>query len=282
MKKGLKIFLWIFFLPVMAIIAVAKSPKLGKPAKIAFISVIALISFAAIGLSGNQDTSVANGNNGSPVLKAPETESEREPEPKPEVEPEPELADEIKILVEKGISQEHSIIIYNKLVELGTPLWNKSSVILIENTNPEDYIVTYTTTDGIMSQTFALHMLSGQVNSLVDSNLEVIFDANGVNPNYVYHKDIEYDRLKSHTEDLITSILKSPSTAKYPGSFFNPLEGWEMGKKGNIISLKSYVDSQNSFGAMLRSNFLIEYKKYDGGYDPVYVIFDDKVVLDER
>ena len=51
-------------------------------------------------------------------------------------------------------------------------------------------------------------------------------------------------------EEAVKSILKSPSTAKFP----NYTE-WGFAKDAGIITVQGYVDSQNGFGAELRSNF---------------------------
>lgn len=48
----------------------------------------------------------------------------------------------------------------------------------------------------------------------------------------------------------IESLLKAPSTAKFPN-----INHWAFGKQKGEIIIQSYVDSQNSFGAMLRTDF---------------------------
>ena len=51
-------------------------------------------------------------------------------------------------------------------------------------------------------------------------------------------------------EDKIKELLKSPSTADFPS-----ITEWTFLKEKNKLYVQSYVDSQNSFGATLRSNF---------------------------
>lgn len=67
-----------------------------------------------------------------------------------------------------------------------------------------------------------------------------------------YLSSQEKNNLIIESEKIIKSALKSPSTAKFP----NVLE-WKFYKDKEKIIAQSYVDSQNSFGAMLRSNFKI-------------------------
>ncbi|MCI9246875.1 MAG: hypothetical protein HFJ30_07165 [Clostridia bacterium] len=50
-------------------------------------------------------------------------------------------------------------------------------------------------------------------------------------------------------------MLKSPSTVR-----FAPYSQWNFSKKDGCISVKSYVDSQNSFGATIRTQFEMKTK----------------------
>lgn len=56
--------------------------------------------------------------------------------------------------------------------------------------------------------------------------------------------------LKSSCEKTIKELLKSPSTAKFPGA-----SKWSMWKEEGLTYVQGYVDAQNSFGAELRSEF---------------------------
>lgn len=60
----------------------------------------------------------------------------------------------------------------------------------------------------------------------------------------------EQTNLQIYSEETITKLLKAPSTAKFP----NILK-WEMWKEDGVTNVKSYVDAQNGFGAMIRSEF---------------------------
>lgn len=50
---------------------------------------------------------------------------------------------------------------------------------------------------------------------------------------------------------FVTKRLRSPASAKFSG-----LGTSEVQEDGEIFTMRSYVDSQNGFGAMLRSNFV--------------------------
>jgi hypothetical protein len=69
-------------------------------------------------------------------------------------------------------------------------------------------------------------------------------------------------------QDRIKKVLKAPSTAKFPS-----ITKWGFTKDNGVVTVSAYVDSENSFGAMLRSNFQIKYAK-DGAI--MSLIFDGK------
>lgn len=56
----------------------------------------------------------------------------------------------------------------------------------------------------------------------------------------------------------VKNVLKSPSTAEFPFSYYN-----ETIKKasGDKFQVKSYVEAQNSFGAMVKTNFVVEFER---------------------
>lgn len=71
----------------------------------------------------------------------------------------------------------------------------------------------------------------------------------------------------SYAQNYVKNGLKAPSTAKFP-SFFLSLDDYRVTRYKGTVTVSSYVDSQNSFGAMLRSNFVVKigYKTHDCEY----------------
>ena len=65
--------------------------------------------------------------------------------------------------------------------------------------------------------------------------------------------------LMNAAEDDVKNNLKAPSTAKFPGHIVESDE-WIINKNGNRYTVSSYVDAQNSFGTMIRSNFTVTYE----------------------
>lgn len=74
--------------------------------------------------------------------------------------------------------------------------------------------------------------------------------------------------LWSMAQSSVKNNLKAPSTAKFPT--YSDADFKDLGN--NEFAITSYVDAQNGFGAMLRSNFVVkikvddEYNKEHNGY----------------
>lgn len=62
-------------------------------------------------------------------------------------------------------------------------------------------------------------------------------------------------KIQISSEDYVRKSLKSPSTAHFPN-----YDEWNIYKKHGVIFAESYVDSQNSFGAVIRSHFKLTIK----------------------
>lgn len=71
---------------------------------------------------------------------------------------------------------------------------------------------------------------------------------------YILTKD-EFYEYQVNAENVVKNSLKAPTTAKFPTS-----SNWSITKENGVITAISYVDSQNSFGAMIRMQFEIKFK----------------------
>lgn len=63
----------------------------------------------------------------------------------------------------------------------------------------------------------------------------------------------EQVKIKIMSEDLVRNTLKTPSIAKFPSN-----SEWNIWKEKGVIYVQSYVDSENSFGAMIRNKFQLK------------------------
>ena len=75
-------------------------------------------------------------------------------------------------------------------------------------------------------------------------------------------------------EHVIEGILKSPSTAK-----FVDVQAYELSNLKDVWAINGYVDSQNSYGAMLRNQWEVQLDYRDGkGGIVKSILFDGKKV----
>lgn len=63
------------------------------------------------------------------------------------------------------------------------------------------------------------------------------------------------------SQEFVKKYLKSPRTAKFP---WLPSDSQIKNTKNNIYQVSSYVDSQNSFGAIIRTNYIVIMEKVSG------------------
>ncbi|KKR61604.1 hypothetical protein A2643_02920 [Candidatus Nomurabacteria bacterium RIFCSPHIGHO2_01_FULL_39_220] len=71
-------------------------------------------------------------------------------------------------------------------------------------------------------------------------------------------------------KDVIRKTLKAPSTAK-----FVDVQAYELSNEKDVWAVNGYVDSQNSFGAMIRSQWEVQLDYRDGKNGTVKSIFFD-------
>lgn len=75
-------------------------------------------------------------------------------------------------------------------------------------------------------------------------------------------------------QEKVKEILKAPATAKFP----NYTE-WGYCREKNIVTMQGYVDSQNGFGAMVRSQFQLKINTDTNSLDSF--IFDGQELIQQ-
>lgn len=86
-------------------------------------------------------------------------------------------------------------------------------------------------------------------------------------------------KIKDKCKEIVDQILKSPGSAKYPGVWYDPLNDWGMKKVNNLVTVSSYVDAENSFGAKPRTYFVMQFRMNDDGSGSLsYFKFGNQVV----
>jgi hypothetical protein len=81
--------------------------------------------------------------------------------------------------------------------------------------------------------------------------------------------------LHIQAQQFVSRALKAPSTAKFPAL---PYEAKSLGD--GFYRVKSYVDSQNSFGAMIRSDWTVDMALVEDHWFLDKMIVDGKIVYD--
>jgi hypothetical protein len=80
-------------------------------------------------------------------------------------------------------------------------------------------------------------------------------------------------------ENFVRETLKAPSTAKFPN------ERRTSNKTGeNTFVISGVVDSQNSFGAMLRSDYIatLEYSQEEKGWRLLHLSLDGETIYERK
>ena len=76
-------------------------------------------------------------------------------------------------------------------------------------------------------------------------------------------------------KDVIKKTLKSPSTAE-----FVDVKAYELSNLKDVWAVNGYVDSQNSFGAIIRSQWEVQLDYRDGkGGTVKSILFDGEKIL---
>lgn len=91
----------------------------------------------------------------------------------------------------------------------------------------------------------------------------------------------ELATISVRSETLVKSVLKAPSTAEFP-SLVTEQSEWNVRQNGERYIVTSWVDAENSFGAMVRSNYAIAFN-WDGSEDTEpeveSFIFDGETII---
>lgn len=102
---------------------------------------------------------------------------------------------------------------------------------------------------------------------------KVLVDKNGLLDREIDNESAYYNIAK----EIVESALKAPATAEFPSIFSDDIK---MQRNKDIVAVQSYVDSQNSFGAMIRSEWIVQFKVINistYSYEIIYANIDGNV-----
>lgn len=77
-------------------------------------------------------------------------------------------------------------------------------------------------------------------------------------------------------QEIVSNNLKSPKTADFPSIIWSPSD-IGMARNKDLVVVQSYVDAQNSFGALVRSKFTVQFRVIDldsFSYETTYINID--------
>ena len=95
------------------------------------------------------------------------------------------------------------------------------------------------------------YISSGDI-TLFDSSKGGVLD----NISRYYLSDDEKSLYFYQSEELIKQCLRSPSSADFPNWYSG---SWQIARRDDVITIVSYVDAQNAFGAMIQSKFVLQF-----------------------
>lgn len=92
--------------------------------------------------------------------------------------------------------------------------------------------------------------------SLITNSRQNNENTNHLNDQTYLSSNEHYEYI-SIAKEYVTNILKTPSTASFPDEVKEKSK-WSVSRNTSVVTITSYVDSENSFGARLRSSFKVQ------------------------
>lgn len=246
-----------------------KKPKKRRGCLFYVLITFAVLLFAGIiGASLNDDDGPTNSSDQSETTLNHNVATRPTSTPTPTLTPEQSFVTSIS--QDTGLKEETASNLYSVLTnELGfsnIKYISKSdysdSVLII---NADDYELTANLDDD------EIYKIKCGSLTLYD-DMTVKMDKNGVSDRVITDKYAYY----SIAQEIVKSCLKSPKSADFPSIVWSPDE-IAMQRNGDLVAVQSYVDAQNSFGAEIRSEFLVEFQVIDIDtytYLPIYINID--------
>lgn len=172
------------------------------------------------------------------------------------------------LLANKDVTENAAIETYRILTdELGFTSLTISSNIsgTLFDVNADDYKLRITVSDKLYM------VICGDYNLYEDDTVKYTkqdLENRSIDGNETYYYTI--------AQEIIRNSLKSPKSADFPSIVFHP-EEIKMQRNGDLVAVQSYVDAQNSFGAIIRSKYVVEFMVIDLKsfvYETVYINLD--------
>jgi hypothetical protein len=232
----------------MIIITIAKSNKLGKAAKAILISAVVIISLIIVANMPKDETTVADNQSAASDSQLKPSEAS--------VSKEPEIDKNIKAIMDgTTLNQNESEMVFNDLKSVGYK--SVSSIKEGIGTGVDELQSYVFNCDGI---TTTVTIEKRKTRYIGSGNIDLFHASKGGAIDQITNYAIPSDKESMAmilAEDFVKQGLKAPSTAEFPGRVFDR-DQWKVARNKDLLQVQSYVDSENSFGAMIRSDFIVQ------------------------
>ncbi len=89
-----------------------------------------------------------------------------------------------------------------------------------------------------------------------------------------FRMEMESEVVIDRAKMAVKKRLRSPATAKFPGTFFGRGEYKVYLMPGGCYRVTSWVDSQNRFGALIRSEWVVDLEKKEDRWEAKEVVVE--------
>lgn len=262
-KTWFIILLIIFFFPV-GLFLMWKYTRWNKTIKIIVTILVVLMAIFAL-VSDNSENTDTGTSDTTASIRAEETSTQ----------PVRTVSESVQLLMDEGLTEEEANAIMNDLNSVGI-----EELVSLKKGSGEGV-------DKLQAYAFSSESVSGVLTIenrktyyIGTGNLDLFNASEGGKlddvTRYLLSESEKY-MFMADAESYVKQGLKSPSTADFPSHVFSG--DWKVTRKDDVVTVSSYVDAQNGFGAMIRSNFIVQIS-YSSS-DCLYLEIDGQVLYGE-
>ena len=176
----------------------------------------------------------------------------------------------LKLYADLSEEQAQKVINDFKKVGISTPIYFES---LSSNSTDKSFKFSNDKISG------TLVVSNGKTSYISSGGVELFNSKKGgalANIEDYYLSSYESNYYKGMAEQHVKQYLKTPSAASFPD--LTDTSAWIVSRYKDTVTVSAWVDSQNSYGAQLRSDFVIQMSYASQGTSLTYAEIEDKVL----
>ena len=176
----------------------------------------------------------------------------------------------LKLYADLSDEQAQKVINDFKKVGISTPIYFES---LSSNSTDKSFKFSNDKISG------TLVVSNGKTSYISSGGVELFNSKKGgalANIEDYYLSSYESNYYKGMAEQHVKQYLKTPSAASFPD--LTDTSAWIVSRYKDTVTVSAWVDSQNSYGAQLRSDFVIQMSYASQGTSLTYAEIEDKVL----